>query len=138
MNNSYFSDKELHIFDATDEEKANMIHLRDSILNPLRIALGKIICTSGHRNEKHNAVVGGAKLSHHLCKDGYAAVDIKAEKVGLENLFYFIKKTFDYAELILEWDQNVVHVSCNADAKKNTKRTSIRKIIDGKRTYLPS
>jgi hypothetical protein len=132
---NYFSDKELHLLDATDSEKNNMIHLRDTILNPVREAKGEIVCTSGHRNEEHNKAVGGAKLSHHRCIGGFAAADVRPKKCTLDDLFYFIKNNFDYAELILEWDQGVVHVSKNIDPKRNIKRTSIRKIVNGEKVY---
>ena len=133
--NNYFSDKELHLYDATTQEKIYMYYLRDELLNKVREALGPITCTSGHRNEKHNKEVGGATNSHHLCKDGYAACDLNPHKCSLEELWNYIKDNCSYAELILEYDQGIVHVSTNINPMLNVKRTSKRKIINNKRTY---
>jgi len=131
----YFSDIELHLIDATTQEKIYMWYLKDKILNPVREALGKITCTSGHRNEKHNRDVGGAKNSHHLCKNGYAAADLRPSKVTIEELFEYVSVNFSYAELILEHDQGVVHVSMNIEPRLNIKRTSRRKLVDGEKVY---
>ena len=135
MMKNYFDDKELHLLDATLQEKIYMWHLRDQILNPVREAKGKITCSSGHRNEKHNTEARGSKTSHHLCKDGYSAADLIPCECTLEILFEYIRDNFSYAELILEYDQGVVHVSSNIDPKKNAKRTSRRKLVDGEKVY---
>lgn len=136
MNKNWFSDHELHIEDATTQERIYMLYLRDEILNPLREKLGKITCTSGHRNKEHNKKEDGAKNSHHLCLNGYAAADLVPSECSLEKLFETIKNEFSYAELILEYDQHVVHVSANVDNKKNVKRTSKRKLVNGKKVYF--
>ena len=135
MKTNYFSNNELHLLDASLQEKVNMWYLRDEILNPVREQLGSISCTSGHRGKSHNTRVGGAETSHHLCQDGFAAVDLLPQKCSLEVLFEYIRDNFSYAELILEHDQGVVHVSCNIDPKKNAKRTSMRKVVNGKKVY---
>ena len=135
---NYFTDEELHLLDATEEEKSNMYTLRDRILNPARVANGVIVCTSGHRNKEHNAKVRGSANSRHMCRSGYAAADLSPKECTLEELFYYIKNNFSYAELILEWDQNIVHVALNVDEKKNIKRTSIRKSINGNLVYYPA
>jgi len=131
----YFTDKELHLQDATTQEKIYMWYLKDKILNPVREAKGKMICSSGHREVEHNRDVGGAGDSHHLCKNGYAAVDLRPSKVTIEELFEYVRVNFSYAELILEYDQGVVHVSMNIEPKLNIKRTSRRKLVDGKKVY---
>ena len=133
---NFFSDNELHLQDATEQEKLNMCFLRENILNPLRKEKGEIVCTSGHRNKTHNQLVGGDPHSHHLCISGYAAVDFKPKRCTLEDAFQYLKENFDYAELILEYDQGVTHVSINRlDKSKNIKRTSRRKLVKGKKTY---
>ena len=135
MKKDYFSDKELHLLDATTQEKVYMWYLKDKILNPVREAKGEMLCTSGHRNDEHNTRVGGVKTSHHKCKDGYAAADLKPKKCSLEELFEYVRDNYSYAELILEYDQSVIHVSMNIDPEKNIKRTSRRKLVDGKKVY---
>ena len=135
MKTNYFSDEELHLLDATTQEKVYMWYLRDKILNPVREAKGKITCSSGHRGIDHNREARGAENSHHLCKDGYAAADLIPDKCTLEVLFEYIRDNFSYAELILEYDQGVVHVSMNIDPEKNIKRTSKRKLVDGEKVY---
>ena len=135
MKKGYFSDEELHLQDATTQEKTYMWHLKDKILNPVREAKGPIICSSGHRGIEHNKRVGGSINSHHLCKNGYAAADLIPIKCSLEKLFEYIRDNYSYAELILECDQGVVHVSTNIEPKLNIKRTSRRKLIDGVKVY---
>ena len=135
MKKDYFSDEELHLQDATTQEKIYMWHLKDKILNPVREAKGRIICSSGHRGIEHNKKARGSINSHHLCKNGYAAVDLVPTKCTLENLFEYIRDNYSYAELILEYDQKVVHVSMNIEPKLNTKRTSRRKLVDGEKVY---
>ena len=132
---NYFSDEELHIFDARQDQKEFMYHLRDTVLNPVREKMGTITCTSGHRNPVHNKNVGGAKNSHHLCEDGYAAADLLPHKCTIEELFKEIKDNYTYAELILEYDQGIVHVSKNINPNKNNKRKSRRKLVHGKKVY---
>jgi hypothetical protein len=132
---NYFSDEELHINDASKEEKENMYWLKGTILNSVREKLGTITCTSGHRNSIHNKKARGSLNSHHLCQNGYAAADLLPHKCTLEILFEEIKNNYSYAELILEYDQGVVHVSKNTDPKLNVKRTSRRKILNGEKVY---
>lgn len=132
---NHFSDHELHLEDAEPQEKVCMWHLRDKILNPVREELGKITCSSGHRNKEHNIKVGGSETSHHLCTRGYAAADLVPSECSLEKLFEHIKVKYKYAELILEYDQNVVHVSMNINPKYNVNETWKRKLVNGKKKY---
>ena len=133
---NYFNDEELNLTDADQEQKQNMYFLRGTILNSVREKLGVIVCTSGHRSITHNSNVNGSETSHHLCNNGYAAVDLIPKKCSLETLFNEIKENHLYAELILEHDQGVVHVSKNINPKLNKQRTSQRKLVDGKKVYF--
>lgn len=127
---NYFSDAELHLLDANDMQKHNMYNLRDKILNPIRKHFGKAIyCTSGHRSPAHNARVGGAADSTHLCENGYAAADISSPHVKIIDLFHHIRLTYPYAQLILEEDQGVIHVALNIEDVKNSKYIATRKLV---------
>jgi len=132
---NHFTDSELHLGDADYQSVINMHILVDTILLPLRLRFGAIVVTSGHRSEEHNKLVKGAKNSHHRCCDGFAAVDIRSSTVELKILFDYIKNSFLYAELILETDQGVIHVSHNTNNEKNIRRTSIRTIVNGQKAY---
>lgn len=132
---NYFSDKELRIEDTPVSVKLNMIVLRETIINPIRYKFGRIKITSAYRDKEYNKKIGGADNSHHLCENGFAAVDLIPEQCTLRELFNYIKDNFLYAELILELDQGCIHISRNINPELNNKRTSIRTKVDGKLKY---
>lgn len=83
-------------------EIENLTALCHQLLEPLRADLDRPIkITSGYRCEKLNKLIGGAKNSQHI--EGKAA-DIRVEGISTEELFQLIKDTYDYDQLIQEFD----------------------------------
>lgn len=75
-------------------------HLVENVLDPVREKFGKPIkVNSGYRCLKHNAKVGGAKHSQHLC--GQAA-DIAAEQSGYANMTAWKEANLEIARLIIK------------------------------------
>lgn len=67
--------------------KVNIEAMVLSILDPVRDNFdAPIKVNSGYRCKKHNAEVGGAFQSQHLCQGDSAAADIAAESRGYENM----------------------------------------------------
>jgi len=51
----------------TEEEVQNLVTLCNTILEPMRMRLGKpIFITSGYRSPEVNALIGGSKTSQHM------------------------------------------------------------------------
>lgn len=81
----------------------NIIYLTNTLLQPLREFIGPVKITSGYRCEKVNTIIGGAKLSQHLCGQ---AVDFTCSDLGKAILF-IKNKPFD--QLIIY--DSFIHVS---------------------------
>ena len=98
------------------EQKESLRLLAVNILQPARDALGAITVTSGFRNAKVNAAVGGSRSSQHTKGE---AADLQCnDNAALFNLI----KTLEFDQLIWEFGDKEqpdwVHVSF---AKKNRK-----------------
>ena len=102
--------------EPNDEQKEALRLLAVNILQPARDALGPIKVTSGFRNAKVNAAVGGSRSSQHTKGE---AADLQCDDNAA--LFKFIK-TLEFDQLIWEFGDKEqpdwVHVSF---AKKNRK-----------------
>lgn len=105
------------------DEKLNLLHLAQEVLQPIREAWGESISiNSGFRNAKLNKLVGGAATSDHLYG---AAADIRTKKnTRAENkkLFDLILKLANQGkitcrQIIDEYNYKWIHVSVNH--KKN-------------------
>ena len=98
------------------EQKEALSLLAVNILQPARDALGPIKVTSGFRNAKVNAAIGGSRTSQHMKAE---AADLQCDDNAA--LFQFIK-TLEFDQLIWEFGDKEqpdwVHVSF---AKKNRK-----------------
>ena len=98
------------------EQKEALRLLAVNILQPARDALGAITVTSGFRNAKVNAAIGGSRTSQHMKGE---AADLQCDDNAA--LFKFIK-TLEFDQLIWEFGDKEqpdwVHVSF---AKKNRK-----------------
>lgn len=77
----------------------NLIYLCESILQPLRDAIGPVHVTSGYRGPELNKEIGGSDTSQH--SQGLA-VDIYSDSLDNYELANFIRKHFDFDQLILE------------------------------------
>ena len=105
------------------EEKLNLLHLAQEVLQPIRDAWGESISiNSGFRNAKLNKLVKGASNSDHLFG---AAADIRTKKNTKEEnkkLFNLILKLANEGkitcrQIIDEYNYKWIHVSVNH--KKN-------------------
>lgn len=114
------------------EQKEALRLLAVNILQPARDALGPIKVTSGFRNAKVNAAIGGSRTSQHMKGE---AADLQCDDNAA--LFKFIK-TLDFDQLIWEFGDKEqpdwVHVSYS---KKNRKEVLRAKRVGGQTKYTP-
>ena len=122
---SYFSIPELYASATAQREDIDnrppecayhLLHvLVEQLLNPIREAWGEpIVVSSGYRCKELNALVGGAKNSHHLL--GCAADIIAGDKADHRRLFNLIRQMqregkIRFTQLILEDDGRWIHIS---------------------------
>lgn len=93
----------LHIANTPNAEQiANLRHLCEKVLEPLREHFGPIIIGSGFRCTQLNSAVGGVKNSQH--KTGEAC-DIHLPNTELgKQYFEFLKTLPEFDQLIMERD----------------------------------
>jgi hypothetical protein len=111
------------------EQIKNMKAIAKDIFQPLREWVGGAIkITSFFRSKKLNGQIGGSSTSHHMCLDGFSAMDIDdvyGHKTNAE-MFEYIRENLNFDTLIWEFgdDENPawIHVSSNIDKKKNRQR----------------
>jgi len=94
----------------------HLLHvLVQQLLDPIREAWGEpIVVSSGYRCKQLNALVGGAKYSHHIL--GCAADIIAGNRADHRTLFRLIVKMqqegrIKFTQLILEGDGRWIHIS---------------------------
>ena len=94
----------------------HLLHvLVDQLLDPIREAWGEpIVVSSGYRCKELNALVGGAKNSHHLL--GCAADIIAGNKADHRRLFKLIQQMqqqgqIRFTQLIWEGGGRWIHIS---------------------------
>ena len=94
----------------------HLLHvLVEQLLDPIREAWGEpIVVSSGYRCPELNALVGGAKNSHHML--GCAADIIAGNKADHRKLFRLIVEMqqegyIRFTQLILEGDGRWIHIS---------------------------
>lgn len=113
------------------EQKEALRLLAVNILQPARDALGPITVTSGFRNAKVNAAIGGSRTSQHMKGE---AADLQCDDNAA--LFKFIK-TLDFDQLIWEFGDKEqpdwVHVSYASKNRKEvlkaTKKNGVTKYV---------
>lgn len=112
------------------EQKEALRLLAVNILQPARDALGPIKVTSGFRNAKVNAAIGGSRTSQHMKGE---AADLQCDDNAA--LFKFIK-TLEFDQLIWEFGDKEqpdwVHVSYS---KRNRKEVLRAKRVGGQTKY---
>lgn len=98
---------------------AGLLALRDKVLDPVRIKLGKPIrITNAYRSPKLNEAVGGVPTSQHVATATYAAVDCdQGSKQANLYLFNTIRSGLPFDQLILENGGEWVHVSYRTDGR---------------------
>jgi len=120
--------------EPNQEQKENLQALVENVLQPARDALGIIIVTSGFRNARVNAAIGGSRSSQHM--KGEAADCVHKDNAAL---FHWIKYNVEFDQLIWEFgdkDQpDWVHVSYSRT--KNRGQALRAKKEKGVTKYLP-
>ncbi|MBO5084675.1 MAG: peptidase M15 [Bacteroidaceae bacterium] len=94
----------------------HLLHvLVQQLLDPIREAWGEpIVVSSGYRCKQLNALVGGAKYSHHIL--GCAADIIAGNRAAHRKLFKIIQQMHQegrikFTQLIWEGDGRWIHIS---------------------------
>ena len=113
------------------EQKEALRLLAVNILQPARDALGAITVTSGFRNAKVNAAIGGSRTSQHMKGE---AADLQCDDNAA--LFKFIK-TLEFDQLIWEFGDKEqpdwVHVSYASKNRKEvlkaTRKNGVTKYV---------
>jgi zinc D-Ala-D-Ala carboxypeptidase len=113
------------------EQKEALRLLAVNILQPARDALGAITVTSGFRNAKVNAAIGGSRSSQHMKGE---AADLQCDDNAA--LFKFIK-TLEFDQLIWEFGDKEqpdwVHVSYASKNRKEvlkaTRKNGVTKYV---------
>lgn len=113
------------------EQKEALRLLAVNILQPARDALGPIRVTSGFRNAKVNAAIGGSRTSQHMKGE---AADLQCDDNAA--LFKFIK-TLEFDQLIWEFGDKEqpdwVHVSYASKNRKEvlkaTRKNGVTKYV---------
>ncbi|HYX33944.1 MAG TPA: D-Ala-D-Ala carboxypeptidase family metallohydrolase [Oligoflexus sp.] len=105
----------------------NLRWLAVHILQPLRDHFQKPIkITSGYRSEQVNLKAGGVADSDHRALDHIAAADIVIEDVSLEDIARAIYKLgLPVEQVIVEYDQKIVHISAQRARQQFLSRTSV-------------
>lgn len=118
--------------EPSPEQIKNLRYLAVFGLQPFRDEWGVTTVTSGYRGPALNAEIGGVENSDHLAKGFVAAADFKARRGTLEEQFYWLLKSdIPYRQLILELDQNIIHMSM----LRPERETLVREKIDGRLVY---
>lgn len=113
------------------QQKEALRLLAVNILQPARDALGAITVTSGFRNAKVNAAIGGSRTSQHMKGE---AADLQCDDNAA--LFKFIK-TLEFDQLIWEFGDKEqpdwVHVSYASKNRKEvlkaTRKNGVTKYV---------
>ena len=95
----------------TPAAKANLIALRDNILNPARQLLGACIyVNSGYRSPQLNAIIPGASATSQHCAGEAADIDTRSLKKN-QRLFEILVSLGNFDQLIWEGNGTWIHVS---------------------------
>ena len=107
--------KRLGIYNGPNKEHLRNIQvLINSLIQPMRSALGPIRVSSGYRNPQLNSAIGGSSRSQH-CKG--QALDLQFWKKGKmcnkEIYDWVIKSNVEFDQMINEFDFAWIHISYN-------------------------
>jgi len=116
-----------------DAEANQLRRLCALILEPLRVALDRpVVVTSGYRSREVNALVGGAKNSHHL--SGRAA-DIQVPGMTpIEVCRAIAEAELPFDQLIHEFG-DWCHVSVALDQQDPPRTLLTARVVDGRVEY---
>ena len=126
----------------TPEAEANLVALRDNILNPTRRLLGSCIyINSGYRCPELNALVGGVITSQHVTGE---AADLDTRSLAKNRrLFEILVGLGNFDQLIWEGQGEWIHVSYKSNGynrgeilAQNLTKTGYVNIKNSWQTYI--
>ncbi|MBO5086179.1 MAG: peptidase M15 [Paludibacteraceae bacterium] len=98
----------------TSAVKANLMALRENILNPARRQLGSCIyVNSGYRSPQLNAIIPGASATSQHCTGEAADLDTRSLRNN-QRLFEILVNLGNFDQLIWEGNGAWIHVSYKA------------------------
>ena len=124
--------------EPSTEHVENLIHLAESVLQPVRDHFGKVVTvSSGYRSPELCEAIGSSKNSQHA--KGQAA-DFEIFDVSNQELVIWIDKNLDYDQMILEFwkgpdEPNSGWVHCSYKKEGNRKQLLRAYKEDGRTKY---
>ena len=119
----------------------NLIHLAESVLQPVREHFGKpVMISSGYRRPELCEAIGSSAKSQHAKGE---AADFEIHGVDNKELATWITKNCEFDQLILEFydgiDPNSGWVHCSTKREPETVRKQVlqAKKIEGRTAYEP-
>ena len=123
------------------EHIENLIHLAETVLQPVRDHFGKpVAISSGYRSPELCEAIGSSSKSQHAKGE---AADFEINGVDNMQLAMWINKNTDFDQLILEFydgiDPNSGWVHCSTKREPETVRKQVlqAKKIEGRTAYEP-
>ena len=117
----------------------NLIHLAETILQPVREHFGKpVIISSGYRSPELCEAIGSSAKSQHAKGE---AADFEIHSVDNKELATWIKENCEFDQLILEFydgvDPNSGWIHCSVKREPGTLRKQVlqAKKIEGRTSY---
>lgn len=116
----------------------NLTYIANDVFQPLRDAIGPIICTSGYRGRELNALIGGASTSQHTKG---MALDLVAINETNKGMFNYIAENLNFDQLIWEYgtlnEPEWVHVSYDKFGNNRRELLIAYKNKEGETKYKP-
>lgn len=122
----------IEVVPGSDVEK-NIQRLVDTVLQPLRDALGPVKVTSGYRPKKLNLLIGGSRTSQH--QYGQAADIVVPGYTPLQVAEWIRDNVVGYDQLIHEFS-SWVHVSVPSERKSPRANDMTAVKVNGRTHYV--
>ena len=125
--------------EPSTEHVENLIHLAETVLQPVREHFGKpVAISSGYRSPELCEAIGSSAKSQHAKGE---AADFEIPGVDNMQLATWINKNTNFDQLILEYyepgDPNSGWVHCSASKEKSRKQILKAEKIEGRTVYTP-
>ena len=127
--------------EPSTEHIENLIHLAETVLQPVREHFGKpVMISSGYRSPELCEAIGSSSKSQHAKGE---AADFEIHSVDNKELATWITKNCEFDQLILEFydgvDPNSGWVHCSVKRAPETGRKQVlrAKKIEGRTAYEP-
>ena len=125
--------------EPSTEHVENLIHLAETVLQPVREHFGKpVAISSGYRSPELCEAIGSSSKSQHAKGE---AADFEIPGVENMQLATWISKNTEFDQLILEFydgvDPNSGWVHCSASKERSRKQLLKAEKIEGRTAYTP-